>query len=79
MLRTVSRHLKRTIHTNPDFITATAPTTMSRKSIEQIPPPLHRGMTQLDRKAFVTQFTRLGVRVDRKDVTRVTKAREMQE
>ena len=70
MLRALSRYLKRNNQTDLP--------TMSRKIIEQIPAPLHRGMTQLDRGAFVTEFTRLGIRVNRQDVTKVTKAREIQ-
>jgi hypothetical protein len=50
---------------------------MSHKPIETIPPPVHRGMTKLDKDAFVTCFSRLGVKIDKKDVTNVTKAKEM--
>jgi hypothetical protein len=51
---------------------------MSLRNIEQIPAPVHRGMTQLDRGAFVTQFSRLSVKVKNRDVGKVTKAKEMQ-
>jgi hypothetical protein len=51
---------------------------MSLRNIEQIPAPIHRGMTQLDRGAFVTQFSRLSVKVKNQDVGKVTKAKEMQ-
>jgi hypothetical protein len=73
MLRAAARYLKRINKTD-----LPSPPIMSLRNIEQIPAPVHRGMTQLDRGAFVTQFSRLSVKIKNQDVGKVTKAKEMQ-
>ena len=75
MLRVATRSIIKSQSTRT--YTQSAASTMTNKALEHVPPPVHRGMTTLDKKAFVTHFTRLGVRIESTDATKVTKAKEM--
>jgi hypothetical protein len=56
-------------------LSVSAPAQRSRK---EIPPPIHRGMTKLDRDAFKAKLKCLAVRVDEKSVGALSKNKVVQ-
>jgi hypothetical protein len=57
-------------------LSVSAPT--GQRSRKEIPPPIHRGMTQLDRDAFKAKVKCLAVRVDEKSVGTLSKNKVVQ-
>ncbi|KAJ9114373.1 hypothetical protein QFC20_001516 [Naganishia adeliensis] len=57
-------------------LTVSAPT--SQRSRREVPPPIHRGMTKLDRDAFQAKVKCLAVRVDEKSIGALSKNKVVQ-
>ena len=57
-------------------LSVSAPT--SQRTRKEIPPPVHRGMTKLDRDAFKAKVKCLAVRVDEKSVGALSKNKVVQ-
>jgi hypothetical protein len=57
-------------------LTVSPPT--GQRSRREVPPPVHRGMTKLDRDAFKAQVKCLAVRVDEKSIGALSKNKVVQ-
>lgn len=57
-------------------LTVSAPT--SQRSRREVPPPIHRGITKLDRDAFQAKVKCLAVRVDEKSIGALSKNKVVQ-